>query len=70
MSNMKDSPPPPPPLASTFNDVIVDYEDPDYLPLPVPVRQFSVMVGQKNRWKSIGINAKGVAQSMPLSART
>ncbi|XP_017073270.1 succinate dehydrogenase assembly factor 2-A, mitochondrial [Drosophila eugracilis] len=31
--------PPPPPLASTFEDVIVDYEDPDYLPLPeYPVR--------------------------------
>ncbi|EDV37863.1 uncharacterized protein Dana_GF11203 [Drosophila ananassae] len=30
---------PPPPLASTINDVIVDYDDPDYLPLPeYPVR--------------------------------
>jgi len=30
---------PPPPLTSTFDDVIVDYEDPDYLPLPeYPVR--------------------------------
>lgn len=58
MSNMKDSPPPPPPLASTFNDVIVDYEDPDYLPLPeYPVRPNEPLETRKQRWvKLLTIN--------------
>ncbi|XP_039501559.1 succinate dehydrogenase assembly factor 2-A, mitochondrial isoform X1 [Drosophila teissieri] len=49
ISNIKDSPPPPP-LASTFDDVIVDYEDPDYLPLPeYPVRPNEPLETRKQR---------------------
>lgn len=38
------------PLTSTFNDVIVDYEDPDYLPLPeYPVRPNEPLDTRKQR---------------------